>query len=70
MRIYSSGEAAKRLGVSRDSLFGALRNGAPDAESRIGNRRAFTDAEIEKLAEWYERRRLLRDGFLHKMGER
>ncbi len=61
MRLYSSGEVAKRIGVTRDSLFAALKAGAPDAELRVGNRRVFTGAELEKLAEWFERRRMRRD---------
>ena len=66
MCIYSTGEAAKRIGVTRDSLFGALKNGAPDAELRIGNRRIFTEDEVERLEEWFERRRMIRDGLLRE----
>ncbi len=51
MRMYSTGETAKRLGVTRDSLHAALRTTAPDAENRIGNRRVFTEEEVERLAE-------------------
>ncbi len=61
MRMYSTGEAAQRLGVTRDSLHAALRTTAPDAKSRIGNRRVFTEEEVERLAEWFERRRKRRD---------
>ncbi len=50
MRMYSTGETAKRLGVTRDSLHAALRTTAPDAENRIGNRRVFTEEEVERLA--------------------
>ena len=64
MRMYSTGETAKRLGVTRDSLHAALRTTAPDAENRIGNRRVFTEEEVERLAEWFERRRKIRDGEL------
>lgn len=32
MMMYSTGEVAKRLGVTRDSIFSALISGAPDAE--------------------------------------
>lgn len=62
MKFYSTGEAAKAVGVTRDSLFGALKNGAPDAASRMGGRRFFTEDEVAKLAEWYGRRQRIRDG--------
>ena len=62
MRIYSSGEVAKKLGVSRDSLFGALKSGAPDTAHRLGGRRVFTEAEVERLAEWYKAREMARKG--------
>lgn len=62
MKLYSTGEAAKAVGVTRDSLFGALKNGAPDAVNRIGGRRYFTEDEVARLAEWYGRRQRIRDG--------
>ncbi len=61
MRIYSTGESAKRLGVTRDSLHAALKANAPDAANRVGNRRGFTEGEVGRLAEWFERRRKRRD---------
>ncbi len=64
MKLYSTGEAAKAIGVTRDSLFGALKNGAPDAASRVGGRRYFTDEEVKHLADWYKHRRGVRDGFI------
>lgn len=64
MAMYSTGETAKRLGVTRDSLFSALRSGAPDSAIRIGNRRIFTQAEVDVLAAWFERRRKIRDGLI------
>ena len=64
MRMYSTGETAKLLGVTRDSLHAALRTTAPDAANRIGNRRVFTEEEVERLAKWYERREKIRDGLL------
>ena len=64
MRLYSTGEVAKRLGITRDALFAALKAGAPDAKLRIGNRRVFTETEVKRLAEWFERRRKIRDGLL------
>lgn len=62
MRIYSSGEVAKKLGVSRDSLFGALKSGAPDTTYRMGGRRVFTETEVQRLAEWYKTREMARKG--------
>lgn len=64
MRMYSTGETAKLIGVTRDSLHAALRTTAPDAENRIGNRRAFTDDEVEQLRMWFDRRAKIRDGLL------
>ena len=64
MRMYSTGEAAKLLGVTRDSLHAALRTTAPYAGNRIGNRRAFTDDEVEQLRKWFDRRAKIRDGLL------
>ena len=61
MRMYSTGETARRLGVTRDSLHAALRTTAPDAANRVGNRRVFTEEEVGRLAEWFERRRKRRD---------
>jgi hypothetical protein len=61
MRIYSTGETAKRLGVTRDSFHAALRTTAPDAENRVGYRRVFTEDEVERLVEWFELRRKRRD---------
>ena len=61
MQMYSTGETAKLLGVTRDSLHAALRTTAPDAANRIGNRRVFTEEEVGRLAAWFERRRKLRD---------
>lgn len=64
MQLYSTGETASRLGVTRDSLFAALRAGAPDAANRIGSRRVFTEEEADALAAWFDRRRRIRDGLM------
>gem|GEM_PF-2315462 len=64
MRMYSTGETAKLLGVTRDSLHAALRTTAPDAANRIGNRRVFTEEEVGRLAVWFDQRRKIRDGLL------
>lgn len=64
MQLYSTGEAAQQLCMTRDSLFAALKAGAPDAANRIGSRRVFTKEEVADLRKWFERRRLIRDGFV------
>lgn len=69
MTMYSTGEAAKRLGVTRDAIFSALISGAPDAAVRVGNRRIFTEEEVGKLAAWFERRRKIRDGEIREWKE-
>jgi hypothetical protein len=68
MMMFSTGETARRLGVTRDSLHAALRAGAPDAAFRAGNRRLFTEIEVERLAAWFERRRKIRDGLIRPWG--
>ena len=68
MKFYSTGEAAKEIGVTRDSLFAALKNGAPDTANRIGGRRYFTEEEVKNLAAWYSRRRAVRNGFVQIEG--
>lgn len=62
MRFYSTGEAAKKLGVSRDSLFAALRTGAPDTKNRIGGRRIFSETEVNSLEAWYKTRDMMKNG--------
>lgn len=66
MQVFSTGEVAKKLSVTRDSLLSALRSGAPEPTvMRIGGRRVFSESDIERLAVWYERRRQAREGFHH-----
>jgi DNA-binding transcriptional MerR regulator len=56
-KLYTSGQAAHKLGVTRDALLAAVRQaGAPDARSRVGDRRAFSENDIAELAAWFERR--------------
>ncbi len=53
MKLYSSGDAAKLIGISRDSLIMAIRNGsAPDASFRIGGQRVFSEDDIKKMKKW------------------
>ncbi len=66
MAFYSTGEAAKRIGVTRDSLFNAIRKGAPDAMNRTGNRRLFTEEEVNRLEAWYDHKWKVRDGKLRR----
>ena len=66
MEILSTGEVAKRLGVSRDSLLAALRSGAPEPKApRIGGRRIFGESDIARLKAWFAQRCQARDGFRH-----
>ena len=66
MKMYSTGEAAKQVGVTRDSLFAALKGGAPDAANRVGNRRIFTQEEVDRLAAWFDYRWKVRDGKIRR----
>lgn len=54
-KYYSTGEAAKKLGITRDNLLMALRRGAPDAVKRVGTRRMFLDSEIQAIQSWRNR---------------
>lgn len=55
---YSSGEAAARGGMTRDALLHALRMGAPEPKTpRVGGRRMFSDADIERICKWRASRR-------------
>ena len=67
MTLFSIGEVAKMLHVSRDSLPAALRKGAPEPITpRVGGRRIFSDEDYAALANWYNRRWAIRDGFLSR----
>lgn len=58
LKVVSSGVAAKAIGVSRDSLLFALRTGAPEPTAgRLGDRRMFSEKDIETLREWFAKRR-------------
>jgi hypothetical protein len=46
-----------------------LRTTAPDAANRIGNRRVFTEEEVDRLAEWFDRKRKIRDGLIRPWEE-
>jgi DNA-binding transcriptional MerR regulator len=65
--MYSSGEAARLLGISRDSLLSALRSGAPAPKSaRIAGRRVFDDEDVERIRAWLGTRRYcVREGNPH-----
>ncbi len=54
-KMYSTGEAAQQLGLSRDALMFALRNsGAPEPQTgRPGGRRIFSEADVERLRKWF-----------------
>ena len=54
LKVVSSGQAAKEIGVTRDSLLFALRTGAPEPTAgRLGNRRMFSEDDIQTLKEWF-----------------
>ena len=54
MKEYSTGEAAKLIGVSRDTIHSYFRSGAPEPKKKIGNRRAFTRKDVIRLCDWFE----------------
>ena len=54
--LFSIGEAARALGVSRDALTWALRAGAPEPTTRVGGRRLFTVQDLEPLRTWLANR--------------
>ena len=54
MKEYSTGEAARLIGVSRDTIHSYFRSGAPRPKKRLGNRIAFTRRDIAKLCDWFE----------------
>ena len=56
-RCYSTGEAARLLGVTRDAVIHALRYGAPEPETpRMAGRRVFGETDIERLRAWFRAR--------------
>lgn len=56
-KLFSTGEAARELGVARDAVVWALRSGAPKPRTRLAGRRVFTEAEILVLRNWFDERR-------------
>ena len=55
-QLYSTGEAAAHLGLSRDALVAALRAGAPEPPTRLAGRRVFGKTDIARLRRWFEAR--------------
>lgn len=57
-KFFTTGEAAAKLGLSRDKLMFALRiSGAPEPEAgRLGGRRMFSAEDIERLRKWFATR--------------
>lgn len=53
--FLTTGEAAHRLGISRDKLMFALRSsGAPEPRTgRLGGRRIFSEEDVERLRKWF-----------------
>lgn len=54
MKEYSTGQAAKLIGVSRDTIHSYFRSGAPRPKKMISNRIIFTRRDIVKLCDWFE----------------
>lgn len=54
MKDYSTGEAAKLIGVSCYTIHSYFRSGAPRPKKKLGNRIAFTRRDIVKLCDWFE----------------
>jgi len=53
MKIYSIGEAARILGVKQHRLAYAHVNGALKEPPRIMSRRAYTQKDIERAADYF-----------------
>ncbi len=51
--LWSTGEAAQALAVSRDALLWAMRAGAPRPRMRVAGRRVFTAQDLEALRAWF-----------------
>ncbi len=56
-KFFTSTEAAKAIGTTRDNLLYALRHGAPEPKRRLGGRRVFSTADIEDLRRWFDKHR-------------
>lgn len=53
MKLYTSGEVAKLLGLHRDKVCSALRTAdAPRPTMKVGNRYAYTEGDIFALCDW------------------
>jgi hypothetical protein len=55
--LLSTGDVAKALGVSRDSLIWALRMGAPGPADRIAGRRVYCTEDVAALQRWFSDRK-------------
>jgi DNA-directed RNA polymerase specialized sigma24 family protein len=53
-KFFSAGEAARMLGVSRDTIQNAIRGGAPDSSLRVAGKRAFTQEDVNALRRWFQ----------------
>lgn len=56
MGLLSTGEAAARLGITRDALLYAFRSGAPEPDRWVGGRRVFDYPDLYELALWFKER--------------
>jgi len=50
--LYSSGDAARELGISRDALHWAIRIGAPCPNARVAGRRVFNSDDLHAIRGW------------------
>ncbi len=55
-QLFSTGEAATALGVTRDALHAALRAGAPEPRTRLAGRRVFAPEDLDRLRNWFAAR--------------
>ncbi len=57
-KLFSSGQVATMLGISRDTLHMAFRLGevAEPEAGKINNRRIFSETDIERLRDHFGRR--------------
>ncbi len=56
--LLSTGDVARELGVSRDSLMWALKMGVPGPQDRIAGRRVYQATDVAALRRWFNERKL------------
>lgn len=58
--LFSTGQVATRLGVARHQLTYRFDRGQLPEPRRVCGRRAFTEADLVKIREFFEQRRAVR----------